>query len=222
MSITDGMLTGATPLWLLALFAPFVLLALWRLPWGVLLGNRHLQHLFFGSTVALTLLWTLRAGISPGLGIHFLGMTTLTLMFGWNLAIVSATLALLGVSWIGLESWQGFGFNGLCTILLPALASLGMLRLVEARLAKNFFVYLFCCAFLGAAVAVALAGLAAVVLLWGLDLYPWEQISQEYVVLLPLIMFPEALLNGILMTGMMVFYPDWIRSFNARIYIDEQ
>jgi uncharacterized membrane protein len=222
MSITDGLLTGAAPLWFHALFALFLLLALWRLPWGVLLGNRHLQHLFFGSTVALTLLWTLRAGISPGLGIHFLGVTTLTLMFGWDLAIISATLALLGVTGVGLESWQGFGFNGLCTILLPALASLGSLRLVEARLAKNFFIYLFCCAFIGAAVAVALAGLAAALLLWGLDVYPWDRISQEYVMLLPLIMFPEGLLNGILMTGMMVFYPDWIRSFNARIYIDDQ
>lgn len=39
---------------------------------------------------------------------------------------------------------------------------------------------------------------------------------------LPLIMFPEGLLNGIIMTGMMVFHPDWIRTFDARHYIDEQ
>ncbi|WP_020682845.1 energy-coupling factor ABC transporter permease [Marinobacterium rhizophilum] len=222
MSITDGLLTGSAPLWFHALFALIVLLALWRLPWGILLGNRRLQHLFFGSTVALTLLWIMRAGITPGLGIHFLGMTTLTLMFGWDLAIVSAALALLGVSWIGLESWQGYGLSGLCTIVLPALTSLGILRLVEAYLPKNFFVYLFCCAFLGSALAVAAGGLAAGLLLWGLDVYPWSRIQQDYVILLPLIMFPEGLLNGILMTGMMVFYPDWIRSFNARIYIDDQ
>ncbi len=222
MSITDGLLPHLASLWLLAAFSLVVLLALWRLPWRILLGNRHLQHLFFGSTVALTLLWTLRAGISPGLGIHFLGMTLLTLMFGWDLAIVSATLALLGVSWVGLESWQGFGFNGLCTIVLPALVSLGILRLVEARLAKNFFVYLFCCGFLGAAISVGIMGLAAALSLWGLDVYPWQQVYQEYVLLLPLIMFPEGLLNGIVMTAMMVFYPDWIRTFNARIYIDEQ
>ena len=222
MSITDGLLSGPGPLWFQALFVLVLLLALWRLPWAVLLGNRRQQHLFFGSTVALTLLWTLRAGISPGLGIHFLGITTLTLMFGWDLAVLSASLALLGVTWVGLESWQAFGFNGLCTILLPAMVSLGILRLVEARLAKNFFIYLFCCAFIGAGLAVAAGGVAAALLLWGLDVYPWERIQQEYLILLPLIMFPEGLLNGILMTGMMVFYPDWIRTFNARLYIDDQ
>ena len=37
-----------------------------------------------------------------------------------------------------------------------------------------------------------------------------------------LIMFPEGMLNGIIMTGLMVFYPDWIRTFDARKYIDEQ
>ena len=29
-------------------------------------------------------------------------------------------------------------------------------------------------------------------------------------------------INGVLMTGMMVFHPDWIRSFDAQGYIDQQ
>lgn len=222
MSISQGLLSAGLLAIAQPIFALLLLLALWRLPWRVLAGNRQLQHLLFGSTVALMLLWFMRAGISPGLGIHFLGMTTLTLMFGWDLAVVSATLALVGMTLIGRESWEGFAVNGLCSIVLPAWTSYLILRLVEAKLPKNFFVYLFLCAFVGAGCAAAVAGLSMAGLLWLDGVYDWARIHREYVILLPLIMFPEGLLNGILMTGMMVFYPDWIRTFNARIYIDEQ
>ncbi|NVK42240.1 MAG: energy-coupling factor ABC transporter permease [Oceanospirillaceae bacterium] len=222
MSISQGLLSPLL-VWIAhPLFALLLLVALWRLPWRVLASNRQLQHLFFGATVALMLLWVLRAGISPGLGIHFLGMTTLTLMFGWDLAVVSATLALLGMTLIGRESWEGFSVNGLCSIVLPAWVSYGLLRLVEAKLPKNFFIYLFLCAFIGGGLAAASSGLSTVLLLWLDGAYDWARLHREYVMLLPLIMFPEGLLNGILMTGMMVFYPDWIRTFNARAYIDEQ
>lgn len=77
-------------------YLAILLLALWRLPWGVLARERNIQHLLFGAAVVLMLMWTLRAGISPGLSIHFMGMTTLTLMFGWDLAICAGSAALIG------------------------------------------------------------------------------------------------------------------------------
>jgi uncharacterized membrane protein len=222
MSLTQGLISGGW-LWASALLSILaLLLALRSAPWGVLAHERRLQHLLFGATVALMLMWTMRAGISPGLGIHFLGMTTLTLMFGWDLAILSGTLALLGMTVIGRESWDTLSVNVLCSVVVPALASLAVLRLVEAKLPRNFFVYLFLCAFFGAGVATAVAGMVMALLLWFDGVYPWAKIYLEYVRFLPLIMFPEGLLNGIIMTAMMVFHPDWIRTFDARLYIDEQ
>ncbi len=214
----SGVWLGITGFFYIAILA----LALWRLPWGVLARERGIQHLLFGATVALMLMWTLRAGISPGLSIHFVGMTTLTLMFGWDLAICAGTAALLGMTLIGRESWSAFGANGLCFVVIPALVSYAVLRLVEWRLPRNFFVYLFLCAFVGGGVAAAAGGMTMGSLLWLSDVYPWSKIYHEYVRYLPLIMFPEGLLNGIIMTGMMVFHPDWIRTFDARHYIDEQ
>ncbi|MBA4502831.1 energy-coupling factor ABC transporter permease [Marinobacterium marinum] len=222
MSLTEGLISGGW-LWASALCAVLaLLLALRYAPWGVLIRERRLQHLLFGATVALMSMWTLRAGLSPGLSIHFLGMTTLTLMFGLDLAIISGTLAMLGMTLIGQESWDTFSINILCSVVVPALTSLGVLRLVEARLPHNFFVYLFLCAFFGAGISTAVAGLVMGVLLWADGVYSWTRIYLEYVRLLPLIMFPEGLLNGIIMTAMMVFHPDWIRTFDARLYIDEQ
>ncbi|WP_417533454.1 energy-coupling factor ABC transporter permease [Marinobacterium stanieri] len=222
MSLTQGLISTGW-LWGTGLLAGLIILwALIRAPWGVLTGERRLQHLLFGATVVLMLMWTMRAGLSPGLSIHFLGMTTLTLMFGWDLAILSGSLALVGMAIIGQESWDTLSVNVLCSVVVPVLASLGVLRLVEAKLPPNFFVYLFLCAFFGAGVATAVGGMVMALLLWVDGVYPWMKIYLEYVRFLPLIMFPEGLLNGILMTGMMVFHPDWIRTFDARRYIDEQ
>lgn len=222
MNITDGLLTG-TWLWLLhALFVAGFAAACVTAPWSLLANNRGLQHLFFGVTVVLMVMWVMRAGISPGLSIHFLGVTALTLILGWDLAILSATLVLIAMTLVGNESWQGFSANGVCLVIIPALLTHVIQQLVGRYLPKNFFVYLFGCGFLGASVVVAISGLSMSLLLWVDGVYPWAKISHEYISYLPLIMFPEALMNGILMTGIMVFYPDWIRTFDARVYIDEQ
>ncbi|MBY4676242.1 energy-coupling factor ABC transporter permease [Marinobacterium arenosum] len=222
MSISEGLLTGPW-LWLIHLLYLLALgAAVWRAPWRVLADNRRLQHLLFGATVLLMMMWWMRAGISPGLSIHFVGMTAMTLMFGWDLAILAASLALLGMTLTGKESWDGFTVNGLCSVVLPALVSYGIYRWVEWKLPKNFFIYLFLCAFIGGGIAGASAGLSSSLLLWLADVYSWAKIEHEYIRYLPLIMFPEGLMNGILMTGMMVFYPDWVRTFNAKAYIDDQ
>lgn len=222
MNITDGLLTGSW-LWVIhVLFVVGLMAACIKAPWDLLVNERRLQHLFFAVTVVLMVMWVMRAGISPGLSIHFLGVTALTLILGWDLAILSATLVLLAMTVLGKESWQGFTANGICLVVLPALLTHVIQSWIGRLLPKNFFVYLFGCGFLGAAVVVAVSGTAMSLLLWVSDVYPWAKIQHEYINYLPLIMFPEALMNGILMTGIMVFYPDWIRTFDARVYIDEQ
>lgn len=222
MSITTDLLSGLW-LWLAhLLFAGALVVAAWRAPWHVIVENRGLQHLFLGATVVLLVMWSMRAGISPGLSIHFLGLTALTLILGWDLAILSATLVLLGMTLIGTESWQGFSINGLCLVAIPALLTHAIQRFVESRFPKNFFVYQFLCGFVGAGIVIAVSGLSMMAVLWLSGAYTWAKITAEYIQYLPLIMFPEGLMNGILMTGIMVFYPDWVRTFDAKVYIDDQ
>ena len=48
-------------------------------------------------------------------------MVTLTLMFGWSLAIVAGSLALLGTTLVGLNDWAGFPISALVFIALPAI-----------------------------------------------------------------------------------------------------
>ena len=60
-------------------------------------------HVFSGSIVGLLLLWTMRAEIQPGFVWHLSGMVTLTLMFGWSLALLAGSVALLGTVLFGLN-----------------------------------------------------------------------------------------------------------------------
>ncbi|PIE25002.1 MAG: hypothetical protein CSA60_02430 [Neptuniibacter caesariensis] len=222
MSFSEGFfsaywLIGCALVYFCALVAAFK-----SAPWGVINQNRILQHMLLGATVLLMLLWSMRAGVSPGLGIHFLGMTVMTLVFGWDLAILAATLALVGMAAIGKESWDGLFVNGVCSVLLPVATTYLIYWYVEKRLLKNFFVFLFVCGFIGAGISTAMSGLATSSILILDGVYDLDKIIHEYIRYLPLIMFPEGLLNGIFLTGLMVFHPDWVRTFDAQRYIDEQ
>ncbi len=142
--------------------------AIRTLPVGALRAEPRLQHLLFGAMVVLMLTWTFRAGLSQGLSIHFLGITTLVLMFGWDLAVLAGTLALVGITIVGIEDWSRLGLNTLTIVIIPATVTLLILRFVERSIPPNFFAYLFLVAFLGGGVTVASSGLSLGVLL-GLD-----------------------------------------------------
>lgn len=222
MSFSEGLLSsywliGCAFIYFCALIAAFR-----SAPWGIISQNRILQHMLFGATALLMVLWSMRAGVSPGLGIHFLGMTVMTLVFGWDLAVLAASLALIGMAVIGKESWDGLFVNGVCSVLLPVLTTYLIYWYVEKRLLKNFFVFLFVCGFIGAGIATAVSGLATSMVLVLDGVYDLDKIYHEYIRYLPLIMFPEGLLNGIFLTGMLVFHPDWVRTFDAKGYIDDQ
>lgn len=222
MNISIGLLSGNWLWWLYPVYFIALFYAIYRAPWPLLQSTRGLQHLFFAATVILMLMWSMRAGISPGLSIHFLGMTVLTLLLGWDLAILSGSLVLVAMVLIGKESWEGFVVNGVCLIVIPAFLSYQIHRYVDRKFPKNFFVYLFLTGFIGSACVVAVSGLSMSSVLLIDGVYEWKKIYHEYVRYLPLIMFPEALMNGIILTGIMVFHPDWIRTFDARVFIDEQ
>jgi uncharacterized membrane protein len=105
-------------------------------------------------------------------------------------------------------------------ILIPVLVSYGHHLLIRRLLPKNFFVYLLGTVFLGAGLSVAAMVFATILLFAVTDVYPMQKLTYEYLVFLPLMMLSEAMINGMLMTGMMAYYPNLIRTFGAKNYID--
>ena len=189
-----------------------------RAPWGRL-REGEMQHVFFGAAVVLLFLWTIRGAVVPGLGVHFLGATVLTLMFGWRLALVAMALALAGAGAYGLARWELLGVNGLLATVLPVAVSQGVLRAVERWLPPHLFIYIFLAGFFGAALAMAASVSAQLALLMLAGGHAPAALAHAYLPFLPLLMLPEAFLNGALVTALVGMRPRWIWTFDDARYL---
>lgn len=221
MSIESELL----PAWFMyLLFLPtgFVLLwALWRVNWLALKEQSVLQHVFYSACLALAVLWSIRAGLSSGLGIHFMGLTAATLVMGWPLALLSGAIGLLCVTIIGLESYAGFAVNFMVSVALPVATSYGVLTLVQRKLPANPFVYIFLCGFFNGAIAILAVACTTSLMLGLLQVYSWEAVYEEYFMYLPLMIFPEAFINGMIVAGVMGTFPHLLSSFNVDKYFSD-
>ncbi|WP_420935783.1 energy-coupling factor ABC transporter permease [Alteromonas sp. A081] len=182
--------------------------------------TKHQQHLVFGTAAALFVLWLLKAGIFEGLDVHFLGLSVLALMLGFRYAIISSFIALVGAHIIGYGSWSSFGVNGLLGTVLPIAVTYFFFMLSFHRIPRQLFVYIFVCAFFPAAVSIALKTLALGGYFFVEGVYSWDIVFSNYVVLIPLLIFPEALLNGMAITLLVIYQPTWVYTFHDKFYLD--
>lgn len=219
MNIPDGLLPDH---WLYlgyALYALILPAALWRAPWKRLAGPGQL-HVFLGTTVACMVVWTLKAGVMPGLNFHILGTSLLTLMFRWPLAVIAISAALLAATLTGASGWHSFPVNALLMGALPAAVTWGVLRLVERKLPRNLFVYIFACGFFGAALAMAATGLVSAGLFVLSGVYSFEELAQQYLPYYLLMVFPEAILTGTFVALLVVYRPEWIWTYDEDAYLN--
>src|SRR5690625_5480574 len=86
-------------------------LALVSLDLRALFKRPELRQQVGVCVLMLIFLWTLKTGIQPGLDVHFLGLTAVTLMLGWRLCIVLAPIALLSLTIFGVYPWHDFVVN---------------------------------------------------------------------------------------------------------------
>ena len=195
-----------------------LLLALARAPWGQF-RDTGFQHVFFGACVAVFFIWQLRVGLVPALPMHFLGLTTLTLMFGAPLAVIAAAILTGAMCVTGVEVWQSWPGSFLALGVAPILVTWSVLRASRRHFPPNPFIFIFVVAFFGAAAAMLVAMAVNSLLLLGLGEMSLDQLRQSYLSVLPLMMFPEAFINGFIVTGLVVFKPAWIPSFDDEVYL---
>jgi uncharacterized membrane protein len=191
-------------------------------PWRVWLTDRERQWVWLCSLGLLVGIWSMRAGITPGLSVRFLLITALTLMHGWQLAIVGSTLVLAVLSITGQAAWGSFGANLLCMGVVPALVTASLHEFIHARLPHNYFVYFFVTVFVGAALAFNLAGLTRLAILAASGTLQEAHVGPEYFAILPLMSFGEAFVNGMVMAMAVVYRPRWVMSFDDRLYLGKK
>jgi uncharacterized membrane protein len=201
------------------IYVPAIAWAVWRAPWLELFSDTRRQHLLFGTVLGLFLLWLVRRDFDSGLSFHFLGMTAVTLLLGWPLALLSGLVAQFALLAMGRQDLAALGVNGLLLVLIPVLVTELCASRVERAQPRNLFVYIFFCGFFPAALAALLCMLAALAVLWLDGLFPLPPWLDDFAGYLWLIMFPEAFINGTAITALVVFCPEWLETFNRSRYL---
>lgn len=210
------LLSAAHGLALLVLLA-----ALWQSPWRALFSVAARQHVFFAGVFSLVVLWAMAFHPAPGITLHYLGMTTATLLFGWALASLAGALALLVLVLLRQAALDVLPLSWLLTAVVPALTVTGLLWLLERSRIRNLFVFLLGVGFAGAMVTtlvLALTGLAVLALAGQPALVA---AAIEHAPLLLLLLFSEGFLNGAATSTITVYFPQMVRGFNEERFLGE-
>ncbi len=218
MVISVGLVPSAW-LWIAyLLYASLLVAAVSRAPWSSLKHNERM-HVYLGSCVGLMVIWTVKAGISPGLSFHYLGATLFTLMFGWRLALVGFTVVLAGTTFSIGGDWLGFAMTMLCKGAVPILISHSLDRLFQVKLPAHVFVYIFLNAFFTAGLAILASSLAVATVLGAAGAYTSQHLLSEYLAFAPLMMFSEAWITGMLIAAFVGYRPGWLSTFEDSRYL---
>ncbi len=214
----SAQLFSSTLLWVLGLLLVPVYGLAWRWADFARLQREAVSGAYFGGIVTLMVLWLLRTDIQTGIVWHLGGMVFLTLAWGWSLALLGGAVAQLALATAGVHDWVSVLPTLWVLVVVPASMTQVVLGLVRAFLPRHFFVYVFVNAFFCGALMSVVMVVSTVILLL-LAGQPWAVLRDGVVSLVPLMLFPEAFLNGAIVTVLVGFRPQWIWSFRDEEYL---
>lgn len=217
--IASMLLNEATLIWGWLIYGTLLLYAIYRAPWVELFSDGRRQHLLFGTILVLCALWLLRRDFPSGLSFHFIGMTAVTLLLDWPLAILAGFIAQLALLTLGKQELSVLGSNGLLLIILPVLTAHCCAKSIERLQPRNLFMYIFFSGFFPAALTAAFCIIGGALLLWGNGIYEFPPELEDFFGMLLLVAFPEAFINGVAVTAFVVFKPEWLETFNYSRYL---
>ena len=200
-----------------ALYALSLLGALWTADWQRLKDGRD-ANILFASCVLLWLLWLMSAGTLRGMEFHLLLATSAMLMFGWQFATLCVSVAQLCLTLTGKADWLSFPLNVLCNGIVPIWMSYAVYWATYTFLPKHFFVYIYMNGFIGGAMAMLASRLTGLGILIFSEVYRWQDLGEQPMFII-VMLFPEAFLNGMVMTMLVVFRPEWVSSFSDKHYL---
>jgi len=204
---------AAWAVWLL-----FFARSLLKAPWGRL-KDGELLNVWLGMIVLLTLVWSMKAGVKPGLALHLLGATVFTLSFGPHLAFIGLSLVTLGITLNGAAGGFAYALNALLLAGVGGVLCQRLYHFFLLWLPKHFFVYIFINGFFGAALTTIGVGVVSTCFLVMAGAYEWEYLSSEYLPYFLLLAFSEAWLSGMVMTLFIVYRPNWVLTFDDSRYL---
>ena len=183
-----------------------------------LINDRDVQQRLLMVLIGITGLWLMNASVMQGLHVHFLGLVTVVLMFGWRLTSVAIMLPVAFFSLFVLKHPAEFFAYAVCGVLTVIVASMLFYSVVYHYLPKQVFVFIFCAGFINAGLSMVGHLVIWSGYLWVSTDYDWSFLLENYLLMAPLLGFPEALLNGMAVTLLVVYRPQWLYDYSDKHY----
>ncbi len=199
-----------------------VLVALRYAQWRSIAREPGRMHLVAGGAVACLLLWLLNIHLVDGLVLHFLGITTLTLLVGWSFTVLGASLAMTALYLLQGLDWAAYPLSVMLCVVLPASSTWLLGKALHRPALRHPFVYTLGAGFAGGGLVILLLAVVSVLLFWVSGLATYLDNAKEFWPLIFLLMFSEAFINGMCVSALAVFYPDWMKTFDDKFYLDDQ
>ena len=196
-------------------------LAAWHADWAALRAVPRRSHLVFGGTVASLLLWLISVNAIEGFWFHFLGVTSLTLLLGWRFSVLAGSVAVLAHTLLIGQSLAAVSSAWLLTVFVPASVSRWLVYRLRRHKSRNLFVYMLGAGFGGGLLSGLAMALTAIGVLWMGGQRDLAMTALANWPMIPLIMFPEGFINGMVISTLTVFYPDLLKTFDERYYLEE-
>lgn len=187
-----------------------------------LLASGKIQSRVFIATFIINALWLINASVTAQIHVHFLGLVVLMLMFGWRMASVIALLPVLFFAIFVLKQPLDFALYAIFAVCVPLFVCFIFYSQCFKFLPHHLFIYIFFGAFINAFLSMLVH-----IISWALWLnlstdYDWLYLADNYLILIPLLGFPEALLNGMAITILVVYRPEWLYDYSDRTYLWKQ
>lgn len=184
-----------------------------------LLKNSERLQVIGACILGVVFLWTLKTGIQAGLNVHFLGLTAMTLMLGWRLSVLAAPIALAILTVLGIYPVHEFSVNLFLGMIVPICVTYFIFLVTYSYLSRHLFVYIFIAAFFNAAITITVQMFLFALYYKLIGAYEWYVIMNDYFAIVLLMLFPEGVLNGMCIAGLVAYKPQWVLTFLDRDYL---
>ncbi len=190
-----------------------------RVRWRTLASQQPEFHRWAVCAISLMVLWSIRTDVPGAPGLHILGVTAVTLVLGLWPAVMVTLLAQAVTGVLGGDI-AGIPINWLASSVIPIVVTEAWRRLVLKLLPADPFAFIFGSAFFGSALAVSAASLAT--LLFGPPAAFGQGAVPSWGGFFLLVAFPEAFINGAIVTLLVVQHPDHLAGYDAAYRVRRQ
>jgi uncharacterized membrane protein len=173
-------------------------------------------HALGAIAVLIGLGWTFRSTLVGGPPLHWLVAPLAMFVLGPRWAAVAVVGGAGFAAAVDAVPWAEVPVGIVLDGWLPIAVAWGWLRLVERRLPAHLFVYLFVAVFGGTLLA-TLAGGAAERLLY--ELGSTRGAAPQWWIALLILADGEAVTTGFVITGLAIFRPEWLQTFDVDRYL---